>query len=135
MRIRVYFLRRWVPYMVDMMISLTIPTILMIFIHFIFPSLMENMVLFVGLLIILSCLFMYLYEMLFFSKSLQTIGKTITKLKVEFTQQARPSYRTIYKIGSVYLILPAIISALMINFGDPRSSMHDRIVQSLVLPK
>lgn len=135
MRIRVYFLRRWVAYMVDMMISLTIPTILMIFIHFIFPSLMENIILFVGLLIILSCLFMYLYEMLFFSKSLQTIGKSITKLKVEFIQHARPSYRTIYKIGSVYLILPAIISALIINYGDPRSSIHDRMVQSLVLQK
>lgn len=135
MRIRVYFLRRWVAYMVDMMISLSIPTILLILLHFIIPSYLENAVVFFTLLILLSVLFMYLYEMVFYSKSTQTVGKKITKLKVQFKDQERASFRIIYKIASTYLILPAVISALMINFGDPKSSIHDRMVQSMVVPK
>lgn len=135
MRIRVYFLRRWVAYMVDMMISLSIPTILLILLHFIIPSYLENAVVFFTLLILLSVLFMYLYEMVFYSKSTQTVGKKIAKLKVQFKDQERASFRTIYKIASTYLILPAVISALMINFGDPKPSIHDRMVQSMVVPK
>lgn len=135
MRIRFTSIRRYFAYFIDLFIA-SIPALLIVFLlNMVAKEMMTNAWIFGGVYLIGMLIFYVIYEVYFLKDNKQSIGKKVTNLRVEFFEDSASKIlvRSVVKAVSVVVIAPAVISFLMMNFGDPSTSLHDKIAGSRVL--
>lgn len=135
LRIRKTSIRRYIAYFIDLFVS-SIPLLLiMMVVGLLNKELFQSDLFSIPMMIGSMAILYIIYEIVFFVKKQETIGRRVTKLSVSFEEDnvVQYSIRAVVKVISLVLIAPVVLSFIMMNYGDATSSLHDKIAKSKVV--